>query len=258
MEVVYFVIVIKGFIGIDVESLESLLHVVRPHISYMPLRRYIALGVLIAWDGPMPLDLVQQCVRFRVLHGSMYRSNEEFYLFNIYAPCDRAAQKLLWDSLSLRLQQLRGRKVCVCGDFNDVWCSEERRSVNVRHSSLDFSHFNSFIGDNSLHDLPLGGRKFTWFKGDGRSMSRLDRFLLSEDWCLAWPNCLQLAQLWGLSDHCPLVLSVHEENWGPRPSRLLKCWTDIPGYKQFVGVGIGQARPGFDRPEPGLRNKSQA
>lgn len=73
MEVVYFVIVIKGFIGIDVESLESLLHVVRPHISYMPLRRYIALGVLIAWDGPMPLDLVQQCVRFRVLHGSMYR-----------------------------------------------------------------------------------------------------------------------------------------------------------------------------------------
>nr|ABD32616.1 reverse transcriptase - beet retrotransposon, putative [Medicago truncatula] len=186
------------------------------------------------------------------------QSNEEFYLFNIYAPCDRAAQKLLWDSLSLRLQQLRGRKVCVCGDFNDVWCSEERRSVNVRHSSLDFSHFNSFIGDNSLHDLPLGGRKFTWFKGDGRSMSRLDRFLLSEDWCLAWPNCLQLAQLWGLSDHCPLVLSVHEENWGPRPSRLLKCWTDIPGYKQFVGVGIGQARPGFDRPEPGLRNKSQA
>ncbi|AES74516.1 transmembrane protein, putative [Medicago truncatula] len=25
-----------------------------------------------------------------------------------------------------------------------------------------------------------------------------------------------------------------------------------------IGVGIGQARSGFDRPEPGLRNKSQA
>lgn len=166
-----------------------------------------------------------------IIHGHFIKSNEEFYLFNIYAPCDGAARKLLWDSLSLRLQLLRGRKLCVSGDFNDVRCSEERRSVNARYSSLDFSHFNSFIDENSLLDLPLGGRKFTWFKGDGRSISRLDRFLLSEDWCLAWPNCLQIAQLRGLSDHCPLVLTVDEEDWGPRPSRLLKCWTDIPSYK---------------------------
>jgi hypothetical protein len=80
----------------------------------------------------------------------------------------------------------------------------------------------------------LGGRKFTWYKGDGKSMSQLDQFLLSEDWCLVWPNCLQIAQLRGLLDHCPLVLSVDEDNWGPRPSRFLGCWSDIPGYHQFV------------------------
>ncbi|PNX89322.1 cysteine-rich receptor-like protein kinase, partial [Trifolium pratense] len=65
-------------------------------------------------------------------------------------------------------------------------------------------------------------------------MSRLDRFLLSEEWCLTWPNCKQVANLRGLSDHCPLVLSVSEEDWGPRPSRMLKCWTDVPGYNSFV------------------------
>lgn len=65
-------------------------------------------------------------------------------------------------------------------------------------------------------------------------MSRIDRFLISEEWCLIWPNCTQVAQLRGLSDHCPLILSVDEENWGPRPSRFLKCWSDTPGYKQFV------------------------
>jgi hypothetical protein len=75
---------------------------------------------------------------------------------------------------------------------------------------------------------------FTWFKGDGTSMSRIDRFLLSEDWCLNFPNCFQVALLRGLSDHCPLQLSVDEENWGPRPTRMLKCWQDVPGYKQFV------------------------
>jgi hypothetical protein len=66
------------------------------------------------------------------------------------------------------------------------------------------------------------------------SMSRLDRFLLNDEWCLVWPNCIQVAQLRGLSDHCPLLLSVDEENWGPRPSRMLKCWQDFPVYKQFV------------------------
>ncbi|CAJ2643991.1 unnamed protein product [Trifolium pratense] len=65
-------------------------------------------------------------------------------------------------------------------------------------------------------------------------MSRLDRFLLSEEWCLSWPNCKQVAKLRGLSDHCPLVLSANEEDWGPRPLRMLKCWKDIPGYKAFV------------------------
>jgi len=53
-------------------------------------------------------------------------------------------------------------------------------------------------------------------------MSRIDRFLLSEECCLVWPNCLQVAQLRGLSDHCPLSLSVDEENWGPLPSQFLK------------------------------------
>ncbi|MCI35420.1 endonuclease/exonuclease/phosphatase family protein, partial [Trifolium medium] len=65
-------------------------------------------------------------------------------------------------------------------------------------------------------------------------MSRLDRFLLTEEWCLAWPNCAQVARMRGLSDQCPLVLSANEENWGPRPSRMLKCWKDIPGYTLFV------------------------
>jgi hypothetical protein len=45
---------------------------------------------------------------------------------------------------------------------------------------------------------------------------------------------LQVASLRGLSDHFPVSMSVDEENWGPRPLRMLKCWLDIPGYHQFV------------------------
>jgi len=51
---------------------------------------------------------------------------------------------------------------------------------------------------------------------------------------LRWPNYIQAAQLRGLSDHCAVILSVDEQNWGPRPFRMLKCWADVPGYKNFV------------------------
>lgn len=42
------------------------------------------------------------------IHGKFIKTNDEFYLFNVYAPCDGRAKKELWASLSVRLQLLRG------------------------------------------------------------------------------------------------------------------------------------------------------
>ena len=108
---------------------------------------------------------------------------------------------------------------------------EERKGSVFRQVDADV--FNKFIDDGSFVDLPICGRLFTWYRGDGVSMSRLDRFLLSEKWCEAWPNCIQVAYQRGLSDHVPLMLYVDNANWGPRPLRMLKCWTEYPGYEDL-------------------------
>jgi exonuclease III len=159
---------------------------------------------------------------------------EEFHVANVYAPCDAGGKHLLWDSLSIRLHALAGQWVCVCGDFNAARTLEERRSLRVGSPPMDHIFFNRFIDDTFLVDLPLRGRKFTWYKGDGVTISRLDRFLFSEEWSLTWPNCWQVAQLRGISDHCPLLLAADEDDWGPRPLRMLKCWTEVPDYQNFV------------------------
>ncbi|CAJ2641817.1 unnamed protein product [Trifolium pratense] len=192
-------------------------------------------GILTMWDSS-EVEMWWTESREHVLwcHGRFIKSGEEFFVANIYAPCDDLVKQRLWESISERLHSLAGKSVCVCGDFNAVKHVDERRSVRGGHRSLDHVPFSRFIEENTLIDLPLIGRKFTWYKGDGFSMSRLDRFLLSEEWCLAWPNCRQVARLRGLSDHCPLVLSANEDDWGPRPSRMLKCWKDVPGYHSFV------------------------
>jgi len=64
-----------------------------------------------------------------IIHGKFIRTNEVFYLFNIYAPCETRAKQQLWGMLSVKLQLLRGEKVCVCGDFNVIHRLEERRSL---------------------------------------------------------------------------------------------------------------------------------
>jgi len=130
---------------------------------------------------------------------------------------------VLWDNIFNKLVSFDCRNICVCGVFNAVWYGTEQRSVGISNSQVGSTAFNHFIDRNFLVDLPLHGRNYTWFRGDGKSMSHIDHFLLSDSWCLTWPSCSQIASTRGLSDHCPLVLCVDEENWGPKPLRMLKC-----------------------------------
>ncbi|MCI29797.1 cytochrome P450, partial [Trifolium medium] len=132
-------------------------------------------GLLTVWDSS-EVEVWSTVSHEHVLvcHGRFLRSDEEFIVVNVYAPCDPGAKQGLWDSLSARLQPLVGLRVCVCGDFNAVRRVEERRSSRVGPRPMDHIPFNSFIVDNNLIDLPLSGCKFTWYKGDGLSMSRLD------------------------------------------------------------------------------------
>ena len=142
--------------------------------------------------------------------------------------------KVLWSVISNKMESFTDKNVCLCGDFNAVCCVEERRSVGYALRHAGSAAFNGLIDNNYLVDLPLWGRSYTWFRGYRRSMSRINRFLLSGRCCLTWTNCFQTATSRGLSDHCPLELSVDEEFWSTRPFCMLKCWENFTGYNNFV------------------------
>jgi len=94
---------------------------------------------------------------FLMTHGNFVKTNEKFFLLNIYAPCNQPARQPLWNSLSARLALLGDKKVCICGDFNAVRNEEERRSVRNGFMSADYVPFNCFIDDNML--VERGRRK---------------------------------------------------------------------------------------------------
>jgi exonuclease III len=170
-------------------------------------------GIITIWD--LELVEVEFSVSFNhalIVGGRLKKENFPFGVVNVYAPCDSRGKQELWARLCNFLHHQTLLTWCVCGDFNDVRSEEERKGRLRMGRSDDFADFNKFIEDAMLNDLPLAGRHFTWFRGDGISMSRLDRFLLSEDWCLTWQNCYQITLVRGLSDHCPILLLVDDEN----------------------------------------------
>ncbi|MCI49107.1 endonuclease/exonuclease/phosphatase family protein, partial [Trifolium medium] len=73
---------------------------------------------------------------------------------------------------------------CVTGDFNSVREVSERRGVGSALSNNQYrevEEFVTFLEDLEMIDLPLIGRRLTWFHTNGVTMSRLDRVLLSNE-----------------------------------------------------------------------------
>ena len=54
--------------------------------------------------------------------------------------------------------------------------------------------FTQVIKDLDLKDLPLKGGCYTWVRGPGNQiMSKLDRFLVSDDWEVHFGNVARLS-----------------------------------------------------------------
>lgn len=65
---------------------------------------------------------------------------------------------------------------CFGRDFNVVRFPHEERGGRIITRGME--RFSEFINENELMDLPLGGRRYTWYNNQVRvAMSRLDRFL---------------------------------------------------------------------------------
>ncbi|GKC47640.1 RNA-directed DNA polymerase, eukaryota, partial [Tanacetum coccineum] len=97
-------------------------------------------------------------------------------------------------------------------------------NINIVDETLDSSD-NLDVNDNSdLIDLPLGGRLFTWMNKAGTKLSKLDRFLISEEVVEALPDVRVTAidRLW--SDHNPILLHVSKFDFGPTPFKLFHSW----------------------------------
>jgi hypothetical protein len=93
--------------------------------------------------------------------------------------------------------------------------------------------FDDFLEELELIDLPLVGRRFTWFHPNGIAMSRLDRILISSSYGDLWGDFLARVLDRDVADHCSLVLRYCADDWGPKPFRFNNFWLQ---HKDFIDV----------------------
>ncbi|MFQ6657878.1 hypothetical protein Gotur_027370, partial [Gossypium turneri] len=105
-----------------------------------------SMGLLKIWDkGWFSIDVVFCGKRFIVVEGKSVHEGKKAVLINAYAPKNLLDQKIIWDDI-FGLRNIFSKAWIIGGNFN-----------------------------------VLLGKKFTWTSPDSKH-SRLDRFLIEEDW----------------------------------------------------------------------------
>ncbi|GKD54513.1 RNA-directed DNA polymerase, eukaryota, reverse transcriptase zinc-binding domain protein [Tanacetum coccineum] len=131
-----------------------------------------------------------------------------------------------------KIDSSRHESYIMFGDMNAVRNAQERFGTTL--NSIEADHFNSFIDSTGLVDLPIGGRSFTWMNKAGTKLSKLDRFLISEDVTIRLPDVriTALDRLW--SDHNPILLHIDKTDFGLTPFKLYNSWLLRDGFDNLI------------------------
>ncbi|GKB05355.1 putative RNA-directed DNA polymerase, eukaryota, reverse transcriptase zinc-binding domain protein, partial [Tanacetum coccineum] len=112
-----------------------------------------------------------------------------FFMINVYGPQETGEKIALWNRLLQFMSNHEGHFV-LFGDLNEV-------------------------RDESLLELPLGVRNFTWMNKAGSKMSKLDHFLISQHVTDIFPDVKVMALPRGWSDHSSILLYCDKIDYGP-------------------------------------------
>ncbi|GJS95327.1 RNA-directed DNA polymerase, eukaryota, reverse transcriptase zinc-binding domain protein [Tanacetum coccineum] len=153
----------------------------------------------------------------RLLHGE-YLWSEVFKL-------------ALWNRLQDFMHHRNGSYI-MFEDMNAVRNEQER--VGSIFNNIEADYFNSFIDDSGSVDLPIRGRCFTWMNKAGTKVSKLDRFLISEDVIDLHLDIriTALDRIW--SDYNPILLRVDKIDFGPFPFKLYNSWLLRDGFDNLI------------------------
>nr|GEU73566.1 RNA-directed DNA polymerase, eukaryota [Tanacetum cinerariifolium] len=153
------------------------------------------------------------------------------FMVNIYGPQDSANKLTLWNRLTYFMRH-HNDSFILFGELNVVRNNQER--LGSIFSRLEVVYFNSFIDSTSLVDLLIGARLYTWMNKADTKLSKLDRFLISEDDLDAIPDIRITTLDWLWSDHNPILFYFIKLDFGLTPFKLNNSWLSRYSFHYLI------------------------
>ena len=135
----------------------------------------------------------------------------------VYGPILLREKKDFWEELKT-IRGLWDDPWCIGGDFNFVGLIGEKR--NDFRFMANMRRLLNVIKELRLKDLPPSGGQFLWCGGlNSQVTSRLDHFLVSNEWEDHFSGISQFAFSVIAFDHCPIILKGGGVKKGKTPFR---------------------------------------
>ncbi|XP_074288696.1 uncharacterized protein LOC141613853 [Silene latifolia] len=160
---------------------------------------------------------------------------QTFYLTMIYAFNAGAERAELWNWLNYFALQCPG-PWALAVDFNTVIHPDERMGGHTKQE--DMEEFLNCLGNCGMVDILATGAFFTRNNKqdvEHRKHSRLDRFLINQEWLDMFPNMAAHIHPEGLLDHTPCVIcNMHLNNGKARSFKYFNMWSSASAFLPTV------------------------
>ncbi|XP_074283203.1 uncharacterized protein LOC141607752 [Silene latifolia] len=162
-------------------------------------------------------------------------TNKFFFLTMVYAFNDGNDRVDLWHKLFSFASNCHG-PWALAGDFNTVISPDERLGGHTKQE--DMEDFIDCLDKCGMSDIAATGAFFTWTnKQDAghRKCSRLDRFLINNEWLAVFPKMAPHFYPEGLLDHNPYVVSNINLGGGKNKSfKYFNMWSLAPDFIEKI------------------------
>lgn len=121
----------------------------------------------------------------------------------------------------------------IVGDFNLIYRAADKNNQNVDRAMM--GRFRRALDDMELWECELLGRRFTWTNERASpTLVHLDRVFYNFAWENIFPEHLLQSSAAGISDHCPLLLSLCNNLAGKRRLHFETFWPQLEGFQDVV------------------------
>ncbi|KAI8527724.1 hypothetical protein RHMOL_Rhmol12G0096700 [Rhododendron molle] len=195
----------------------------------------VAARIVLEWDSQkFDVVLFQSSSQLLVVFVRDIVDDRRFYLFVVYGSTSMIERRVLWSEMRYAFAVIGSSAWIQLGDFNIVRSASERL---VGYAAAASDEFNSCLTDIEQDDMPSKGLWFTWSNkrnGLGDNKSILDRVLINSNWLNLFPNNEAVVQPPGISDHCPIMVSIAFNIAQKRSFKFFNFWMANPKFSEVL------------------------